>query len=206
MGTTTALPLPSTPPSPGEVTTPLTSARPQAASRTTTSGRGLRRVPRRGAALVLLLVLVVALVAAARTSLAGPVRIASGSMSPTLDRGDVVLVDRRLDVGELHRGDLVTFTSPEDGRETLKRVVGLPGETVSVQDSRVFVGARELDEPYVDRSHWDAQYTGQVAVPDDAVWLLGDNRGASVDSRVYGPVPLADVDGRVLLRLWPPGR
>ena len=152
----------------------------------------------------MVLLLVVALVLLARASIATPVRIASGSMSPTLDQGDVVLVDRGVDPAELDRGDLVTFTSPEDGEQALKRVVALPGDVVSIEDSRLHVGGREVDEPYVDRSHWDAQYTGTSTVPDDAVYVLGDDRGVSVDSRVYGPVPLADVDGRVLLRLWPP--
>ena len=187
-----------TPPEQDEVTTPPTTARRPAAPGTPPPGRGLRRVP----AVVLLLV-VVALVPVARTSLVGPVRVASGSMSPTLDRGDVVLVDRRADVDDLHRGDLVAFSARRTGR-TLKRVVALPGDVVSIEDSRLHVDGAEVDEPYVDRRHWDAQYTGTSTVPDDAVYVLGDSRGVSVDSRVYGPVPLADVDGRVLVRLWPP--
>jgi signal peptidase I len=140
-----------------------------------------------------------------RNEVAGPVRVASGSMAPTLEQGDVVLVDRRLDTGTLSRGDLITFVSPLDGEETLKRVVGLPGDVVVVEDSRLHVNGREVPEPYVDRSHWDAEYTAETTVPDDAVYVLGDERGGSIDSRDHGPVPLADVDGRVVLRLWPPG-
>ena len=142
-----------------------------------------------------------------RAFLAEPVRISSGSMAPTLLRGDVVLVDRRhLDVADLRRGDLVTFANPQTSEESLKRVLALPGDTVATIDAVVHVNDEPVDEPYVDFSDWEGIFAARVEVPDDTVYLLGDNRGDSVDSRDFGAVPVDRLDGRVLVRLWPPVR
>lgn len=146
------------------------------------------------------------LVVLVRAELAGPVRVASDSMEPTLAAGDVVLVDRRDGAtAALHRGDLVTFRRPGTGEESLKRVVALPGESVAIVDAVLQVDGVPVAEPYVDFSEWDGMFTARVVVPEGSVYVLGDNRLASVDSRDFGPVPLHDVDGRVAVRLWPPG-
>jgi signal peptidase I len=171
---------------------------------------GHRRGPatrRRRVLAVLLAVAVLVSVVTVRQLLVEPVRIASGSMAPTLRAGDVVLVDRRAgDPADLGRGDLVTFRSPETGEEMLKRVVALPGDTVATIDAVLHVNGEPVDEPYVDFSEWDGMFTARVTVPADSVYVLGDDRLVSVDSRDFGPVPARAVDGRVLLRLWPPAR
>jgi signal peptidase I len=151
--------------------------------------------------------LLVLLVVLGRTFLAAPVRISSESMAPTLLRGDVVLVDRRaLAVSELRRGDLVTFANPQTSEESLKRVVALPGDTVATIDAVLHVNGAPVDEPYVDFRDWEGIFSARVTVPRGAVFLLGDNRGGSVDSRDFGAVPVERLDGRVLVRLWPPVR
>ena len=163
----------------------------------------LRRVRRR----LRRVVAVVLLVVVGRVFLAEPVRISSGSMGPTLLEGDVVLVDRRhLDAPELRRGDLVTFENPQTADESLKRVIALPGDTVATIDAVVHVNGKPVDEPYVDFSDWEGIFAARVEVSAGAVYLLGDNRGDSVDSRDFGPVPVERLDGRVLVRLWPPVR
>jgi signal peptidase I len=155
----------------------------------------------------LALALLLLLVLLARTFVAAPVRISSGSMAPTLLRGDVVLVDRRqLEVSDLRTGDLVTFDDPRTSGESLKRVVALPGDTVATIDAVLHVNGKPVDEPYVDFSDWEGIFNARVEVPRDAVFLLGDNRGNSVDSREFGAVPVDRLDGRVLVRLWPPVR
>ena len=154
-----------------------------------------------------LVVLLLVLVGLGRAFLAEPVRISSDSMAPTLLRGDVVLVDRRhLDVNDLRRGDLVTFDNPQTSEESLKRVIALPGETVATIDAVVHVDGRPLEEPYVDFSDWEGIFAARVEVPEGSVYLLGDNRGNSVDSRDLGAVPVERLEGRVLVRLWPPVR
>jgi len=156
---------------------------------------------------VLLLLTAVGLVALVRVTVAGPVRIASQSMEPTLYAGDVVLVDRRtLDLADVRRGDLVTFANPQGGEESLKRVIALSGDTVSMVDAIIHVNGEPVVEPYVDFSDWEGIFMARVEVPAGSVFLLGDNRGNSVDSRDFGAVPADRLDGRVLLRLWPPVR
>lgn len=158
----------------------------------------------RGAALGAVLLLLVGAVAAVRATVAVPVRVESASMAPTLEAGDVVLVSRRApEIATLHRWDLVVFAEPRHGRRTLKRVVGLPGESVVVLDGVLHVDGRAVAEDWVDPGSVDGYYSRTFVVPPDHVLVLGDNRGNSVDSRDYGAVPAEDLEGRVLTSLWP---
>jgi len=172
------------------------------------SGSAPRRaVGHRPPTIVVVLVLaavLVSLLGVVRTYVAGPVRISSESMEPTLFAGEVVLVDRReVEPADLARGDLVTFRNPQSGEEMLKRVVALPGDSVATIDAVLHVNDRPVEEPYVDFSDWEGVFNARVVVPQGHVYVLGDNRGASVDSRDFGPVPAENIDGRVLTRLWP---
>lgn len=161
----------------------------------------LRR--RRALTLVLVLAAVGAMVLV-RAFLAVPVRISSASMLPTYAAGDVVLTSQRApQLPDLEREDLVVFTSPEDGQRALKRVAGLPGDTLVIKDSVLYVNQRAVEEPYIDHAAIDAYYSKTFTVPDGTVFLLGDNRANSIDSRDYGPVPVEELLGRVLFRLWP---
>jgi len=149
-------------------------------------------------------VVLVAVVVAVRATLVTPVRVSSASMLPTFAAGDVVLVTRGgPQPSELARGDLVTFRSPDGGRRTLKRVLGLPGDVLVIKDSRLFVNGRPIPEPYVDHELIDGYYSRTYLVPADTVFVLGDNRGNSIDSRDYGPVEVGDVQGHALFRIWP---
>jgi signal peptidase I len=153
-----------------------------------------RRVALRTAAL-----LVVAMAIAVCTFLVVPMRVASTSMEPTLRPGDHVLVDKRAyRHGLPGRGDLVVF----DGTRSLvvKRVVAVAGDSVGIEDGVLVVNGRPVPEPAVDRRSVDGMYYGPVRVPDGTVFLLGDNRRHSVDSRTFGPVPVEKVTGRVIFR------
>lgn len=163
-------------------------------------GNGHPRV-RVAALLVVLLLLIVAV----RIAVVAPVRIASASMEPTLRQGDVVLTSRSAPrADELQRWDLVVFDDPRDGTPTIKRVVGLPGETVVVLDGVLHVDGEPLREPWGDPVHQPGYYTRTFHVPSGRVFVLGDNRGNSVDSRDHGTIGSDDLRGRVLVRLWPP--
>jgi signal peptidase I len=133
-----------------------------------------------------------------RGVVAEPREVASESMEPTLHPGSVVLVDK---IGPrlrgVHREDIVVFASPQDGREAVKRVVAVGGQRVAIRDADLYVDGRLVVEPQVDRSRIDGLWFGPVTVPDRAVFVLGDSRSGSVDSRVYGPVPLGSILGRV---------
>lgn len=149
---------------------------------------------------------VVALMALAvvglRAQVIEPVRVASASMAPTLNEGDVVVVNK-VD-RQPARGELVILRSPQNGERVLKRVVGVGGDVVAIRDAILYVNDVEMPEPYVDHESIDALYYGPVAVAAGSVLVLGDSRADSIDSRVYGQVSLRDVTGTVVARLWPP--
>ena len=133
-----------------------------------------------------------------------PVQVSSASMEPTLHVGSTVLVDKlSIHWRHLAPGDLVIFTSPDDGEDTVKRVVALAGQTVSLDDAVLHVDGVAVDEPQVDLSRIDGTYFGPVTVPQGSVFVLGDARDVSIDSRTYGAIPLRDVAGRVLATIPP---
>jgi len=101
------------------------------------------------------------------------------------------------------RGDIVVIRVPSQGEELLiKRVVGLPGETVEIRDGRVYIDGQLLDEPYASGSTRQGR-TAQVVVPPLHVFVMGDNRDHSNDSRAFGPVPIDNIVGRAWLSYWP---
>lgn len=152
---------------------------------------------RRAAVAVAVAVVAVAVV---RGTVVETVRVSGDSMSPTLLDGDVVLVSRT--GGAPARGDLITFSAPDDGQPVVKRVVGVAGDVVAIRDAVLVVDGVEVVEDYVDPAVIDGLYYGPVTVPEASVLVLGDEREGSVDSRSYGAVGLDALRGRVLTRLW----
>jgi signal peptidase I len=142
---------------------------------------------------------VLVLVAVLLVTALEPLRVSSQSMSPTLVAGDQVLVDK-LSVRwrPPAEGELVVFRDPERHELVVKRVVAVSGRTVALEDAELVVDGVVRHEPQVDLSRIDSTYFGPVTVPPDAVFVLGDNRSESIDSRTYGAVPLDDVVGRVV--------
>ena len=138
-----------------------------------------------------------------RVFVAAPMRIDGDSMAPTLRSGDVAVVRK---FGAPRVGQVVVLTDPQDGSPVVKRVVALGGQTVEIRDAYLYVDGAEVDEPFVDHSRIDGVYFGPVTVPPGSVFVLGDSRNGSIDSRIFGAVPSSAVTGAVLLRLWPPVR
>jgi signal peptidase I len=145
--------------------------------------------------------------------------IPSESMVSTLEVGDRVLVNKlSYRLHDINRGDIVVFERPEadesnDGIEDLiKRVIGLPGDSLVIKDGRILINGQLLEEPYLDEGV--TTQAGPIAcaeadpcvIPDDMVWVMGDNRGSSRDSRWFGPIPDDDVIGRAFFRIWPLNR
>ena len=133
-----------------------------------------------------------------------PVRVNGGSMSPTLLPGEVLLVDRlSLYLRMPQRGDMVIFSHPETGEELIKRIIALPGETVEITGGHVYVNGCLLDESAYAPA--EAETYSPVVVSEGAVFVLGDDRGQSMDSRdpALGCIPIARLDGRVRLRVSP---
>lgn len=143
--------------------------------------------------------------------------IPSLSMASTLEEGDRVLVNKlAYTFGDVGRGDIVVFErppsqTPSEIPDLIKRVVGLPGDSLVIKDGRVYVNGEALSEPYLDpgtvtstdntpRKCSDAD---PCQVPDDQVWVMGDNRPDSQDSRYFGPIPESSIVGKAFVRVWP---
>ena len=154
-------------------------------------------------------------------------KIPTGSMEPNLLIGDHLLVNKfatgptatalegwLLPVTPVARGDILVFKYPDDpARDFIKRVVGLPGETLEVRDAVVYVDGRPLDEPYLRnaRPHLGPARDnfGPVTVPREHYFMMGDHRNNSQDSRFWGPLPHAYLKGKAVVIYWsfdaPPG-
>ncbi|HEX2102150.1 MAG TPA: signal peptidase I [Solirubrobacteraceae bacterium] len=160
---------------------------------------------RRGNAPLALAVVAVLALVALRAFVAEPFKIPSESMAPTLEPGDQALVTKL--GGTPSRGDLVAFHAPRTSEVMLKRVVAVGGDTVGIEDGVLVVDGRRQREPYVaDPDAIDSVYFGPVKVAPGALFVLGDNRANSEDSREFGAVPADRVIGRATARVWPPGR
>jgi signal peptidase I len=146
---------------------------------------------------------------------AQPFQVRQFSMQDTIEDGQFVLVDRltpRFD--GYHRGDIIVFTPPENnetqGAEPfIKRVIGIAGDTVAIQDGRVLVNGVALNEPYLFKEGGTAQPTDVTGADDTweiepgQLFVIGDHRQRSSDSRVFGPIEISSVIGRAWLRYWP---
>ncbi len=135
---------------------------------------------------------------------AEPFRIPTESMEPTLRPGDQVLLNKlAYRFGSPHRNDLAVFRSPDGGEISLKRIVGLPGDRIGIEDGVLKVNGHLERESYVDYRFTDSVYFGPITVPAGHVFVMGDNRSNSRDSRVFGAIDEDLIVGRAFVRVWP---
>ena len=179
----------------------------KAADRLYLRDKGYRRASNR--AFVLSLALIVIIAAALKMFVAEPTLVDGGSMTPTLRDGDRILVEKITYLFSTpRRGDIVICHYPGYFQYCVKRVIGLPGETVSIQDGYVHINGRPLDEgEYMNHNQTTYGDMPPMAVPDGHVFVMGDNRAknGSLDSRhkKVGTIPLERVSGRVESVIWP---
>jgi signal peptidase I len=131
------------------------------------------------------------------------IRVEGSSMEPTLHNGEFIIVNKlAYRLGKPRLGDVIVFRFPNDpGQDYIKRVIGVPGDRIKVSQGHVFVNGKMLDEPYIAAM---PNYSGDWTIPADALFVLGDNRNNSSDSRNWGPVMMEAVIGKALLIYWPP--
>ena len=181
--------------------------------------------------LVVLVVTALVIAVVVKSFVAQAFYIPSGSMLPQLQINDRVVVSKiSYKLHDPRRGDIVVFDAPGGGKkddsplperivrsvvqsiglaapstdEYIKRVVALPGERVEAHDGKVLVDGRELIEPYLPPGTRTSDFTA-VVVPPETLWVMGDNRANSADSRIFGAVPQSTVVGRAFARVWPLG-
>jgi len=134
--------------------------------------------------------------------------IPSDSMNPTLVRRDRVLVNKlRYHFHDVHRGDIVVFKRPPGEndpqiKDLIKRVIGLPGDTIEGRDGQILVNGRVLHEPYTAKNSPMSDFSARKIGPGH-YFVMGDNRGNSKDSRVFGPIAKSLIVGRAFIRVWP---
>jgi len=200
------------------------------------SGPLAARSPHRtnlGREIVVLLGLAVLIAFVVKSAVAQPFYIPSESMYPQLKTGDRVVVSKlAYRLHDPHRGDVVVFDNPHadlpqdrsalpvrlvrgileavgarqpSTDEFIKRVVALPGETVEGRDGRVWVDGMPLEEPYLPPGITTSAFD-PIEIEEGELWVMGDNRANSSDSRVFGPIQQSSVVGRAIARIWPFGR
>ena len=136
-------------------------------------------------------------------SLTARVRVDGPSMEPSYYHNNrVVVLKVAYLFGDIQRGDVIVFPAPPNPDEDyIKRVIGLPGDEVMVSDGKVYVNGETLEEPYINAPPINSMRP--VSVPEDMVFVMGDNRNVSSDSRSWGPLPIEDIIGKAVFVYWP---
>jgi signal peptidase I len=134
-----------------------------------------------------------------------PVKVEGTSMAPLLSDQERIFINKFVYRFEpIERGDVVVFWYPLDrSKSFIKRVVGLPGETVELRAGRLYIDGKESKEPYVPAGFLDGSSYGPVLVPQESYFVMGDHRDSSNDSRVFGPVPGRSIYGKAVFAYWP---
>ncbi len=142
-------------------------------------------------------VLIIIAVILIRTFIITPVRVDGASMDQTLEDGQILLLYK---LSNIDYGDIVVLDEEKEGEIIIKRIIGMPGDTVSIKDNTVYVNGEELEEDY---AYGETSDYEEITLGDDEYFILGDNRPISKDSRYFGPVKEDEIIGKVIFRLWP---
>jgi signal peptidase I len=160
---------------------------------------------------VLLIGLAVVIALVVKAFLVQAFYIPTGSMEPTLAVNDRVLVNKlAYRLGDPERGDIIVFDAPpsartDDVQELIKRVIGLPGETIESREGRIYIDGQLLEEPYLTDEHRDnlGEPIAPILIPEGHYFVMGDNRPNSQDSRFFGVISDDAIVGRAFVRIWP---
>ncbi len=148
------------------------------------------------------LLIAVLLAVIVRLFVVAPSMVSGPSMQKTMESGDLVMVNKLLYLFRSpQRGEIVVFETPDE-EDLVKRVVALPGETIEAKNQRVYINGKELKEPYLDPNTVTADFV-KVKVPPNHVFVMGDNRSNSKDSRSLGTISYDQIIGRADLIYWP---
>ena len=143
-----------------------------------------------------------------------PFTVSGASMYPTLHNGDRMVLSK---VGDIHRFDVVILKAPDENVEYIKRVIGMPGDTVEMKSGLLYINGKKVDQPFINTEALVKQtvfmddftlesLTGESKVPEGKYFVLGDNRGVSKDSRMIGFIDRSAIEGKAVFTIWPFGR
>ena len=143
-----------------------------------------------------------------------PFTVSGASMYPTLHNGDRMVLSK---VGDIHRFDVVILKAPDENVEYIKRVIGMPGDTVEMKNGVLYINGKKVDQPFINTEALAKQtvfiddftlesLTGESKVPEGKYFVLGDNRGVSKDSRMIGFIDRSAIEGKAVFTIWPFGR
>lgn len=142
-----------------------------------------------------------------------PNQVKGASMEPTFQSGDYIITSKiTYKFKKIERGDVIVFNSPKNPNiEYIKRIIGLPGDKIMVKDGEVYVNDQILPETYISAKTnlWEGGFLKEgepIIVPDNYLFVMGDNRPRSSDSREFGPIPISSIVGTVIYRYFPPNK
>ena len=140
---------------------------------------------------------IVFLVIIIRTYIATPVRVDGNSMRKTLEDGDILLLYK---MAKFERNDIIVLDEKEDEEIIIKRIIALPGETIKIQNGKIYINDKEYNDEF---AYGDTSDYEQVTLDEDEYFILGDNRLISKDSRYFGTITEDEIIGKVVFRFWP---
>ena len=143
-----------------------------------------------------------------------PFTVSGASMYPTLHNGDRMVLSK---VGDIHRFDVVILKAPDENVEYIKRVIGMPGDTIEMKSGVLYINGKKVDQPFINTEALAKQtvfmddftlesLTGESKVPEGKYFVLGDYRGVSKDSRMIGFIDRSAIEGKAVFTIWPFGR
>ena len=142
-------------------------------------------------------IVIVVVVVLIRTFIITPVRVDGDSMKNTLKNGDILLLYK---LSSIDRFDIIVLDEEKDNEKIIKRVIGLPGETVAIKREKIYINDKVIDDEY---AYGQTSDYNKVTLKDDEYFILGDNRLISKDSRYFGPIKDNEIKGKIVFRLFP---
>ena len=142
-------------------------------------------------------IVIVVVVILIRTFIITPVRVDGDSMKNTLKNGDILLLYK---LSSIDRFDIIVLDEEKDNEKIIKRVIGLPGETVAIKKGKIYINDKVIDDEY---AYGETSNYNKVTLKDDEYFILGDNRLISKDSRYFGPIKDNEIKGKIVFRLFP---
>ncbi len=142
-----------------------------------------------------------------------PFTVSGQSMYPTLHNGDHMIMSK---IGGINRFDVVVLQAPDEDKEYIKRVIGMPGDTVEVKNGVLYINGKEVEQPFINTNNDNKtvfiddftlkELTGEDKVPEGKYFVMGDNRGVSKDSRMIGFIDKSAIEGKAVFTVWPLNR